>query len=395
MNVRAFFGTVALLLCLQVHASTSTEIKQIIARAKETHSAGVVLWRDGRTLAEYREGTAVPTDLGSATKSITALGIGLLLRDGKLESLDVPVHRFYPEWKQGRKQLITIRMLLNQTSGLQEEADASTAVLPAPDAVRLALAAELEHDPGEVFFAGNKAVNLLMGIIARASAMPPDEYLQRELFAPLGITNVQWMRDSAGNVLATTGLAVKLDDAAKLGRLVLASGSWGGTQIVPEGFIREMLDPSVSKTTEAGLLWWRTPAWIRLSVDQASVSLLRGLGIAEDTLEKITTLQGKTFSTSQDLVTALQAVLTQSEFAAMYEQSQQRAVRMGTIFHLEVGPVAAYSANGEFGQYIIVIPAAKLVAVRLGSAGHAEEDDAYDDFIDRVLALAKSLVRKH
>jgi CubicO group peptidase (beta-lactamase class C family) len=380
---------------MQAHASTSAEIKHIIARAKETHSAGVVLWRDGKTLAEYRDDVAsVPANLGSATKSIAALGIGLLLRDGKLASLDDPVYRFYPEWRQGRKQLITIRMLLNQTSGLQDEQDAKKEVLNAQDVVQLALSAELQHDPGESFFDGNKAVNLLMGIIARASGVAADEYFQRELFGPLEIAAVQWKKDAAGNVLAMTGLAIDADDAAKLGRLELESGRWNGEQIIPEAFVREMLDPASSKTTEAGLLWWRTPAWIQLSVDEASVNLLRQIGIAEDVLAKIATLQGKTFTSSQNLVTALQRVLTQSEFASMYEQAQQKSVRMGTIFHLQVGPVAAYSANGEFGQYIVIVPAAKLVAVRLGSADHADEDDAYDDFIDRVLVLARSLERK-
>jgi CubicO group peptidase (beta-lactamase class C family) len=395
MIFRAMLSCAAMLLCAQAHASTSSDIKHIIARAKETHSAAVMLWRDGKMLTAYRDdAVGTPADWQSATKSIAALGVGLLLRDGKLESLDVPVYRFYPEWKQGRKQLITIRMLLNQVSGLQDEERASAEIQTAHDVVQLALAAEIEHDPGEVFFDGNKAVNLLMGIIARAAGAPADEYLQHALFAPLGISDVQWMKDAAGNVLAMTGLELRPEDAVKIGRLVLGSGNWNGTQIVPDAFVRELLDPGASMPTELRLLWWRTPAWIQLSVDAASVDLLRELDVPETSLTKIAMLIGQTFSSSQELVTALQRVLSEAEFASMYDLSQRRSVRMGTIFHLQLGPAAAYSAIGEFGQYIVVVPAAKLVAVRLGSAGNIEEADAYDDFIDRVVALAGSLERK-
>ena len=95
----------------------------------------------------------------SATKSVVALAIVLLLDEGKLASLDEPVSNIFAEWKQGRKRDITVRMLLDHTSGLQNVANAGEELEAAPDLVKLALAAELSSDPGTTFSYNTKATN--------------------------------------------------------------------------------------------------------------------------------------------------------------------------------------------------------------------------------------------
>src|SRR3546814_19063982 len=67
-----------------------------------------------------------------------------------------PVADFYPEWKQGQKQQITLRMLLNHSSGLQNARRADVEIYPAPDAIQLALAAELSSKPGTAASYNNK-----------------------------------------------------------------------------------------------------------------------------------------------------------------------------------------------------------------------------------------------
>jgi CubicO group peptidase (beta-lactamase class C family) len=363
-------------------SASSASPKPFVARAQETHSAVVLLMRDGKQVTEYHDKTLEPSaiDLRSATRSVIALGIGLLLRDGFIDSLDAPVYRFFPEWNQGRKKQITIRMLLNQTSGLRNAADPAS-----PDVVRYALAAELHADPGESFSESDSAANLLTALIAKASGKSADEYFADKLFAPLRISEVTWQKDASGNVLGSTGLALRAQDALSLGQLVLEGGAWKGQQIVPEDYINEMLNPPATKNVEYGLLWARTPAWIRLRVDDSSLDLVRNMGVTEHVVEQIAKLQGHTFDSSESLVSGLHKVLSDEEFDALYSAAQARAIRMGTIFHLELGPMAAFSASGE-GQYIVVIPAAKVVAVRQSLSA----DDQYEDFPDRVLDVARS-----
>lgn len=87
---------------------------------------------------------------------------------GKLTSIDEPVHAFFPEWRQGRKRDITVRMLMEHTSGLQNVPMTTLEIYPSPDFVQLALCAELDAEPGTTFAYNNKAVNLLAGIVERA-----------------------------------------------------------------------------------------------------------------------------------------------------------------------------------------------------------------------------------
>jgi CubicO group peptidase (beta-lactamase class C family) len=360
-------------------AEADDSLKQLIAHAKDTSTATVLI-HDGKRVVDYRASReeASTVDLRGATQSIVALGIGVLLRDGLIESLDTPVHRFFPEWNQGRKKLITLRMLLNQTAGLPAVPNSAI-----PDAIRFALATELQSDPGAIFIQSDLAANLLIGVIGEASDKSADEYLAQALFAPIGVHNVTWQKDDAGNVLGASGLALTVEDAIALGELVLARGNWNGEQIVPESYVDEMLNPQTSKSVELGLMWTRTPAWIRLSVDDSSLDLLRQLDVPAEVITKISRLKGRTFDSSESLVAALQKILSDDEFDELYRSAQTHAVRMGTIFRLELGPMAAFTASGD-GQYIVVMPSARVVAVRLAAAA-----DDQDDFVERVVDVAK------
>jgi len=53
----------------------------------------------------------------SIAKSITSLAIGIALKEGKIKSLDQPVSDFLPEFKEGLKAKVTIRHLLTMSSG--------------------------------------------------------------------------------------------------------------------------------------------------------------------------------------------------------------------------------------------------------------------------------------
>jgi CubicO group peptidase (beta-lactamase class C family) len=387
----AFIVQVSVLCANTAGASErGTALKQLIERGKATESAALIVERDGKRLIDLRSDPAQTArlDLRSATKSVVALAAGLLLQDGLLESLNTPVYRFYPEWNQGRKKLVTVRMLLNQTSGLQDEGDSVQDITAPADVVRFALAAELHSEPGEKFAPSDHGANLLAGIIGKAAGTGAFEYIDRELFIAIGIADAQWRTDQSGNLLGTTGLTLAAEDAVKLSRLLLENGRWNDRQIIPESFVTYMLNPPDSKSVEHGLYWTRTPAWIRMQVDQPSLDLLRKLEMPESMISKISALQGRAFDSSEALVSTLHKILSDTEFNELVQTAQARSVRMGTIFNLQLGPATAFSASGE-GQYIVVIPSAKLLAVRQTLA-----PDDYEEFVDEVLDVAKVVTRR-
>lgn len=254
--------TVCLLCTAWLQAEPVKDVQSILMeieqRSLDTHSDAVLILQGDTPLLSYTS-TEVeqPIELMSAYKSIVALAIGRLLFNDQLSSLDEPVHTFYPEWKQGDKIKITVRHVLNHTSGLQNVMNAGEEIYPSPDVIRLALAAELSEPPGSKARYNNKAVNLLAGIIEKASGKRMDQFLITELFEPLGVEHYKFYYDAAGNPHAMAGLELKASDAAKFGLLVVNHGHWHGQALISRDYIEEMLAQSQPFIERLGLLWWR------------------------------------------------------------------------------------------------------------------------------------------
>jgi CubicO group peptidase (beta-lactamase class C family) len=355
--------------------------------------AVLVIHGDEVLLERYSSATPKPIELMSVTKSIVALGIGALLADGKLESLDTPVHHFFPEWKQGRKQAITVRMLMDHTSGLQNIARPAEEIYPARDVIALALAAELDVDPGTKFSYNNKAVNLLAGVIARAAGEPMDAWMQRRLFVPLGIEPGPWYKDEAGNPHAMAGLPLTARDAARLGRLVMDRGVADGRALLPPDFVDTMLAAG-ARSRDAGLLWWRRTAWVRFHADAESFAILEAKQVDPAFIDRLRPLLGRRFASPAELQAALAERLGPDWSDQWYQTLiEPHGIGPWRPFHPEKGPVDTFEANGSLGQYLVVIPRARLVAVRQIESRdeHAPEHD-YADFTARVQALADALV---
>jgi CubicO group peptidase (beta-lactamase class C family) len=233
------------------------KLKALVEAAKEADTTAMMIVKDGETVGEWHfDSDDRPIELMSATKSVVALAVGKLMEQGAITSLDQPMSDFFPEWKQGRKRQISIRHILTHTSCLQNEPTTLTEIYPSPDFVQLALAAELVCDPGSEFCYNNKAVNLLSALVARASGMPLDVYVNTFIFMPLGITQYEWQRDNAGTPSAMSGLGLRVADMARVGQLVLQEGMWEGKPVLPSAFIKSLREPGHPTTPHHGLLWW-------------------------------------------------------------------------------------------------------------------------------------------
>ena len=135
-----------------------------------------------------------PFVIGSATKSLTALAVMQLVDSGEVD-LDAPVRDYVPELELGRGRPvdeITVREVLQQTSGLDDLAGgpllASAADGSPPDAVAELKDAELASTPGETWRYANVNYVLAGLVVERASGVSYGDYVQHEIFDPLGMT---------------------------------------------------------------------------------------------------------------------------------------------------------------------------------------------------------------
>jgi len=229
-------------------------------------------------------GTSAATlhDPRSASKSITALAVGMAIAEKKIVSVDAPAFAFLsdlgPFAHDGPlKAGITVGDLLTMSSALDCDDDDGRSpgnednMYPlqvwARWAVDLPVKAGYTRDashrgPWSYCTAG---VLLLGQILQRATGERVDRYIERHLLAPLGVGQVEWKRSPAGEVMTGGMLRMTTGDLARVGRMVLDHGRWGGKQVVPAAWIDQALSAQRKPNASAdprhehdyGYLFWR------------------------------------------------------------------------------------------------------------------------------------------
>ena len=141
-------------------------------------------------------------EAGSISKQFTAAATVLLALDGKLNLAD-DVRKYVPELPK-YERTITIRHLLNHTSGLRDWGEiAGLAGWPrgarahTHDDVLDILKRQraLNYPPGDRYSYTNSGYNLLAIIVSRVSGQSFATFSNERLFKPLGLKNTQWRDD--------------------------------------------------------------------------------------------------------------------------------------------------------------------------------------------------------
>lgn len=161
-------------------------------------------------LADVEHSVAItPTTVfhvASVSKQFTAFAIYLLANDGKL-SIDDDIRKYLPELHDFRKT-ITIRHLLNHTSGLRDQwtllAMAGwrlTDKITEHDVLNLVWRQrELNFPPGEEQLYSNTGYTLLALIVERVSGQSLREFTQERIFEPLGMQHTHF-QDHYGDLV--------------------------------------------------------------------------------------------------------------------------------------------------------------------------------------------------
>jgi len=256
----------------------------IAVRSEEFKKIGSVLVARYGKLAyeDYVEGDAnTLRDTRSATKSITDLLIGIAIDEGKLSGVGAKVLALLPDRARRlqnpdpRKGTITVEDFLTMSSPLEcddwndasrgnEESmylveDWTQFILDLPIRGRMHTGEQIERPPyGRYFSYCTGGAFALSEILEKSTGMRADRYAQQKLFAPLGITNVQWVYSPLNTPQTGGGLRLSSLDLLKIGQLCLDGGLWQGHRIVSEQWVRNSTRPHarIDEATEYGYLWW-------------------------------------------------------------------------------------------------------------------------------------------
>ncbi len=149
---------------------------------------------------------------GSIGKAITASALMILVDSGKI-NLDAPVQQYLPWFTLADKQAaakITVRMVLNHTSGLPVNAGLATQGYSdlSPEAlenqVRSIKNVKLDNPPGTAYEYANINYQIAGLIVQGVSGIPFQTFIQENIYAPLDMHNCYNSRSEASaNGMAT------------------------------------------------------------------------------------------------------------------------------------------------------------------------------------------------
>jgi len=234
---------------------------------KKAGTRAVIVLYDGKLVAEqYAPGYDLHSKMlgWSMSKSITGSLIALLVKEGKLE-IEAPAP--VPEWAQPTdpRHAITLLNLLQQTSGLDyvenysKACTATNMLFKKGDLGAYVASLPLKDKPGTLFYYSSGNSNVLSRII-RQTVGEEDyhSFPATALFYKTGMYNTVPEPDASGTFIGSSYTYATARDWARFGLLYYNDGMCNGERILPEGWVKQVRTPVVSKDgpQEYGLQFW-------------------------------------------------------------------------------------------------------------------------------------------
>lgn len=145
-------------------------------------------------------------DLASLTKIVaTTSASAMLVQQHKLD-LDAPVSQYLPEFTGNRKSAVTVRMLLNHTSGMPAYAKFFQTAHSVAEARAQLFATPLQRAPGATAEYSDLNAMLEGLVVERVSGQPLESFAEAAVFKPLGMTMTRYRPLAADKTrIAPTG----------------------------------------------------------------------------------------------------------------------------------------------------------------------------------------------
>jgi CubicO group peptidase (beta-lactamase class C family) len=209
----------------------------------------------------------------SMAKSVIALLIGIAHDEGKIRSLDEPVSNYITFYSDGYASETTIRHVLMMASGSSWDESYSNLFSITTKAYYGSNLEKLMRNevkiietPGRKWNYKSGDTQMLAIILEKATGKTVSDYASEKLWQPIGAElPAQWSLDyKDGHEKAFCCIYSNARDFARIGKLLLDSGSWNGKQLISKEFVKQALTPNnllhhddtTSRVTIYGYHWW-------------------------------------------------------------------------------------------------------------------------------------------
>lgn len=241
--------------------------------------AGLLVMQDDALVHEqYELGITAATRWLSMSmaKSVSTTLVGAAIRDGYIASVEDPLTRYLPELSGSGYDGVSIRALMQMTSGVQWD---DTHTNPASERRRM-LDLQIAQQPGAImrYMAdlprtsppgtlwnySTGETHVVGALVRAATGKWLADYLSERIWSRIGTeADAAWWLESPGGLeVAGSGLCATLRDYARFGRFILEGGVIDGEAALPEGWTAEATSARDigGQRLDYGYMWWAVPA---------------------------------------------------------------------------------------------------------------------------------------
>lgn len=227
---------------------------------------GIEVFQKGQVVEQYHANPG-RHPIYSATKSVTALAVGMAVDDGKLdihESLyeylksEVPVYAS-AEQIENLKKITIQRLLTMSVKGypFRPEGD---------NWLDFSLLYPLKDVEEKVFDYSNISAYLVGVAVAKALDRHLYDYLEERLFEPLEIVKPEYQNCPSGYFYGASGMYLTVQELEKIGQVCLQKGMYNGQRIVSEAYLTEATSvQQMNREGGYGYYFWKYKDGYRIS----------------------------------------------------------------------------------------------------------------------------------
>lgn len=241
--------------------SESLDLKALEAAADYAgahQSRALIVSRHGYIVFErYWQGTHFDTliDSQSLARIIVALVTGSAVSERRIGWPDEPIGLILTEWRNDPRGAITVRNLLQLSSGLMPPEPAAGPWSEAAgeaygsDIIAQYLRRPLAGDPGKKWLNQSADPELLAWVIERATGQRYARYVSQALWQRLGAGDAWlWLDRPGGAAHVDRGFLVRQGDWIRVAELLLKNGNYQGDEVLDPRWVPQMLQPAKSNT---------------------------------------------------------------------------------------------------------------------------------------------------